>query len=58
MPKFEKIDINKEEQRVIVFVPKEAEINNQQMQMSPPVTEYESRRCAVGRKAIKQITGK
>jgi len=61
MPKFEKIKINGEKKvaDAIVFIPEDAAINNnQQARMLPPLTEYENRRCSVGRKAIRQITGK
>jgi len=56
MPKFKKTE---NVAKVVVFIPEDAEVNNsQQWRMSPPITEYENRRCSVGREAIKKITGK
>jgi len=43
----------------VVFIPEDAEVNFDDFKpMSPPKTEYESRRTDIGRDAYKQITGK
>ena len=61
MPKFKKSEKVKPQALMIeptVYIPEEASINEFWSPLSPPKTEYESRRCSIGLDAYKQVTGK
>lgn len=60
MPKFKKRIIKRKSREIEPFVykPENVGLNEDITPLAPPTTEYESRRCSVGRDAIRQITGK